>query len=692
MRANFDVLYWLHYGETQRKSQPMSSRTKNRSWYLEPVTFSSFNSDIGIIVSRIEETETDLTANYSHWLDIGSALAQAFGERGRTYYHRISRFNTRFSPDRCNIQYDTCLKGKGPIIALNTFFHLVKQAGLILSDGGSNLRIVPKDTVVLPMNEPAVSVIIPEDPANDDLIFDTVVLPINEPAVSIAIPEDPANEGFIFDTVVLPMNEPAVSALIPEDPANDDLIFNTPQLPVNIYSQLPEILMESCLLFEEGIEQDVFLISSLTVLSGCLPNIEGTYFDESYSAHLFTFITAPAGSGKGKMNWAKYFGQAIHTHLTKRSDLKRKAYELNIEKYYNLTKAQRLKVEKPIEPPHEMFFLPGNSSSAAFIQALADNNYRAIIFETEADTLANTLKQEWGNFSDVLRKGFHHESTSMFRKKDNKCIEIKNPHIALCLGGTPNQVHRLMPDIENGLFSRILFYAFEDHSAFKNPFISHCAVNYAEFLTEKGNQIFEFYNQLTQLAQPIQFKLTSEQGHKFTALFGAMLSRNELLIGRDFNANIKRLGLITFRIAMIFTALRLLEASQLVTSQPSQLVTPGHLLSKHQGEKHTEQVTGSHQLSGNTLICSDRDYETAIIIAATLEKHAIAVYQNMPNTGLKGTGLTFFEKLPQQFDRQGYLKVAQELGIQPKTAERYIAQFKPRLLNHEYNLYTKILK
>ena len=175
-----------------------------------------------------------------------------------------------------------------------------------------------------------------------------------------------------------------------------------------------------------------------------------------------------------------------------------------------------------------------------------------------------------------------------------------------------------------------------------------------------------------------------------------MLARNELLIGRNFNANIKRLGLITFRIAMIFSALRLLEGTELVTpghllSNP--LLSPGQLLSNDLLEGHTEQVTWSHQLSaGNTLICSDRDYETAIIIAATLEKHAIAVYRNMPNTGLKGTGLTFFEKLPQQFDRQSYLKVAQELGIQPKSAEKYIASFQPRLLNHEYNLYTKILK
>ena len=135
-----------------------------------------------------------------------------------------------------------------------------------------------------------------------------------------------------------------------------------------------------------------------------------------------------------------------------------------------------------------------------------------------------------------------------------------------------------------------------------------------------------------------------------------MLSRNKLLLGRDFDANIKRLGLITFRIAMILSALRILEEGELT----------------------------------NPMICSDLDLQTAMTIASTLEKHAIAVFQNLPNNELKGVKLKFFEKLPPQFDRQGYLKVAEELHIHPKTAEKYIGQFKSKLLHHEHNQYTKL--
>jgi hypothetical protein len=151
--------------------------------------------------------------------------------------------------------------------------------------------------------------------------------------------------------------------------------------------------------------------------------------------------------------------------------------------------------------------------------------------------------------------------------------------------------------------------------------------------------------------------LTEEQGARFTAIFNTMLGKNKLLLGRDFDANIKRLGLITFRIAMILSALRIMEEGEL----PS------------------------------PMICSDRDFETAMTIATTLEKHAISVFKNLPNNELKGIKLTFFEKLPAKFDRKGYLKVAGELGIPARTAEKYIGRFKVKLLNHEHNNYTKIL-
>ena len=73
----------------------------------------------------------------------------------------------------------------------------------------------------------------------------------------------------------------------------------------------------------------------------------------------------------------------------------RKNTNVRWKKYNILPPKERMNEEKPIEPLHRMFFIPANSSSSAFIQALADNFFTGVIFETEADTLANTFKQEW---------------------------------------------------------------------------------------------------------------------------------------------------------------------------------------------------------------------------------------------------------------------------------------------------------
>ena len=595
MKKKFDIQHWLQ--QTEPIENLSASKKPDSVSKLEDL--GKNNNDVETILQRLETSHTDITANYSDWRDIGFAFADEFGETGRDYFHRASRFHPEYSHSVCNKQFDNCLKAKGHGVTIKSFFHLAQQAGISLITTGSNSS-----------------------------------------PVSGEVSGSAGRRGNLENNTSV----------------DSETIFNTPKIPTDVYSQLPEILRESCEMFADAIEKDVFLIGAISVISGCLPNIEGIYFDEPVSAHLYSFITAPAGSGKGKLKWAKYFGLKIHKSMVQQSIQAKEVYEQELENYNNLNKNQRQGVERPREPKRKMFYIPANSSSSAFIQALSDNDFKGIIFETEADTLAGTLKQEWGNFSDILRKAFHHESTNMFRRKDNEHIEIEDPHLAIALSGTPKQVHNMMPDVENGLFSRFLYYAFEDYSDFKNPFISHQKVNYTEFFEDKGEQIHELYQTLIDQPSPLEFRFTAEQGEIFTQQFNALYKRNRMLLGNDFNANSRRLGLITFRIAMVLRTLRILE-------------------------------DGDYS---NPLICNETDFQTAIQIAFTLEKHAIAVFQNLPNNDLKGVKLKFYNALPNNFNRQGYLSVAKDLDIKEKTAEKYIGQFKDNnLLHHEHNNYTK---
>ena len=68
-----------------------------------------------------------------------------------------------------------------------------------------------------------------------------------------------------------------------------------------IYQNLPESLKELTNPFQER-ERDIVLLSTLGVLSACLPKVYGIYDSNRYSPHLYLLIIAPAASGKGAMS------------------------------------------------------------------------------------------------------------------------------------------------------------------------------------------------------------------------------------------------------------------------------------------------------------------------------------------------------------------------------------------------------
>ena len=62
----------------------------------------------------------------------------------------------------------------------------------------------------------------------------------------------------------------------------------------------------------------------------------------------------------------------------------------------------------------------------------------------ELDMLTNAMKQDCGKHDDVLRAAFHHEEASSYYKTDKRMVVAHVPHLALCLTGTPSQLHRFI--------------------------------------------------------------------------------------------------------------------------------------------------------------------------------------------------------------------------------------------------------
>ena len=97
----------------------------------DAMTVSVSQSDwdtVEALVQTIEHIGVDITGDYHQWMRIGFALASAFGESGRGFYHRVSRFYSGYSNVECNRQYDRCLRARGSGVGLGTFIYLAKTA------------------------------------------------------------------------------------------------------------------------------------------------------------------------------------------------------------------------------------------------------------------------------------------------------------------------------------------------------------------------------------------------------------------------------------------------------------------------------------------------------------------------------------------------------------------------------------
>jgi predicted P-loop ATPase len=111
------------------------------------MVFDVIKNNVEQAISQLENTQTDLTANYDNWLKIGFAFAQQFGEAGRDYFHRVSKINVKYESETCNKQYDNCLKSSGDGVTIKTFFHLIKEAGLTNSNNNQNVKLNVKQNV-----------------------------------------------------------------------------------------------------------------------------------------------------------------------------------------------------------------------------------------------------------------------------------------------------------------------------------------------------------------------------------------------------------------------------------------------------------------------------------------------------------------------------------------------------------------
>jgi hypothetical protein len=295
---------------------------------------------------------------------------------------------------------------------------------------------------------------------------------------------------------------------------NDDLpetTEKTPTFPETVYQNLPDFLQRATAKATSAEDKDLLLLGSLVEISPCLPNIYGIYAERKVFPNLFLFITASASAGKGRLTLCKKLIYPIHCELIEQNRAAFEEYQRELNNYTLANKNDKREMERSQEPPLRMLIIPANNSATGLFQILNDNKGVGLLFETEGDTLAQTFKSEHSNYSDGFRKAFHHETISYNRCKDREYVELEKPCLSALLSGTPKHVSALIPNAENGLFSRFIFYYMNILPVWQDVFTGDDSQTLDDYFRNLGNHFFDFYKYLQHLSEPLRFCLTAMQ-------------------------------------------------------------------------------------------------------------------------------------------------------------------------------------
>ncbi len=584
MNKQFNPKEWLN--KTNKQPEPIKTKTAA----IQEHTPSNTNNRESIedYISLIEQSATDITKNYADWRNIGFAIAEEYGESGRNYFHRISKFHSSYDSKDCDEQYSKCINAKGHGVTIATLYHHLHQAG--------------------------------------------IKIPIKQ-KVNIDAKENVASTETIKDTL--------------------------PTISENVYQTIPEFLKLVIEPASSAEEKDILLLGAVTAFSACLPKMFGIYDQNKVYSNLYLFVTAPASAGKGRLNKIKNLVNPVHKSKREQSKVLKQQYDSEMN-MYNLHKGKSEKAEKPSKPPEQMLFIPANNSVTGVYQLISDNEGKGLIFETEGDTLAQAFKSDYGNYSDGFRKAFHHETISYYRRTDREYVDIEKPCLSTILSGTPKQVATLIPNAENGLFSRFMFYYMNIKPTWKNVFQKSNNVNLDDYYSDLGNQFLELYKTLKNNAE-IEIQLSSKQQVQFNTFFESLQTKYLNLQPEEYIATIRRLGLIAFRLMMVFSVFRIMEDGDVNTIR----------------------------------LCEDEDFNNSVSIVSTLVKHSSKVFNDLPiepkTQKRRNRKERFLELLPSKFSRQDYLITADKLQIPHKTAEGYITSFIKSALIHRdtHNKYEK---
>ena len=280
---------------------------------------------------------------------------------------------------------------------------------------------------------------------------------------------------------------------------------------------------------------------------------------------------------------------------------------------------------------------------------------------TELDMVSGAIRNDYGKHDDVFRAAFQHEVVSADFKVNGRQVVAHNPHLALCLAGTPNQLVRFIPSLENGLYSRFLVYTGQSDWCWRSAAPREGGEDHRAMFARLSGRLLELHQFLLQ--SPTEVTFTAAQWEEHTSRFSSHLS--EVVNERDDSpgAIVLRHGLMASRIAGVLTALRKGECAWAMPQY----------------------------------VCSDEDFHTAMLMTDVLLEHSLLLSTSVRKSESKSGPLKpYFRLRPVlqtfsgTFTYKDAMDRAVEMGIPVTTFKRLFRKtIELKIIDKEGDMYIR---
>lgn len=589
------------------------------------------------IINKVEERGIDITGDYEQWRNIGFGLVQLFGEEGREYFHRLSRLSSKYDKLYADEQYTAYTRSSNGTVTYKSMLHYAEQAGISIADIAREVKREQSGATAISANPPLAVNMANSYNSND-----------------LAVVDDHADTGGLAEV--------AVTALLPT--FSDKLQ----------YDALPRILQKVYDTQDTAVHRDKMLLGAITLFSGLMgmasyfegerSGIYGIYDGDMVFAPLYTMIYGSPSSGKGPIKYCRFLASEIRQEVVGKYKEEMEQYQQELNEWKALNQGKNKSgMPAPKEPEYRDVFIPGNSSASYYQVQLCNNGGSGITLETEGETIASMFKSDFGNYSTLWCKSFHHEFDDLGRRMDNLRVEAEKPRLSILVTQTPGQLASMFNAAwEKGLGSRFIFYYLPSETLhFRNVFARKDRT-FEDVYKEIGRQFTPLYHALQQRqGHPIHFVMSQQQEQHFLDFFSDTLSERYALLGEGSEAMVYRFGLMHFRIAMVLTALRRLDQANPFEEKP---------------------IFDDDE---NAMICDERDYMTALTMMEVIIEHNSRVFsvlnkeQDNPfaNKGIKlsPVEIRLYTALPDfEFETKDFIATAKQFSVPERTAERMLGE------------------